>query len=171
MSQLDIRRIVICLNSAFTIAWGCALIIYLTGGLVISPQLIPGTGLTLATVLLALIYMWAPALGNLITRLVTREGWQTAYLRPKIRSGWPYWLTGWLGPAILTILGAGLFFLLFSQYFDAGLTRLTDMLAQSGLPTTVSPWLIVASQVVLGILIAPVVNGLFTYGYYSAPGL
>jgi membrane protease YdiL (CAAX protease family) len=85
-------------------------------------------------------------------------------LRPKIRSGWPYWLTGWLGPAVLTILGAGLFFLLFSQYFDAGLTQLTDMLAQSGLPATVSPWLIVASQVVLGILIAPVVNGLFTFG-------
>jgi membrane protease YdiL (CAAX protease family) len=38
------------------------------------------------------------------------------------------------------------------------------MLAQSGLPATVSPWLIVASQVVLGILIAPVVNGLFTFG-------
>jgi membrane protease YdiL (CAAX protease family) len=164
LNQLDVRRIVIFLIVAFGIAWGCALIIYLTGGLVNSPQLIPGTGLTLALVLLAAVYMWAPALANIVTRLVTREGWRETLLRPNFRRGWPYWIAGWFGPAVLTVIGAGLFFVLLPEHFDSGLTRVADLLAQAGVPAAISPWLIIAGQTLLGILIAPLVNGLFTFG-------
>jgi membrane protease YdiL (CAAX protease family) len=164
LNQLDVRRIVIFLIVAFGIAWGCALIIYLTGGLVNSPQLIPGTGLTLALVLLAAVYMWAPALANIVTRLVTREGWRETLLRPNFRRGWPYWIAGWFGPAVLTVIGAGLFFVLWPEHFDSGLTRVADLLAQAGVPAAISPWLIIAGQTLLGILIAPLVNGLFTFG-------
>ncbi len=38
------------------------------------------------------------------------------------------------------------------------------MLAQSGAPASVSPWLIVFSQAAAAMLIAPLLNGLFTFG-------
>ncbi len=54
-THVDSRRIVIFVAFAFGIAWATALAIYLTGGLVDSPDLIPGLpGFTLATMLMAL---------------------------------------------------------------------------------------------------------------------
>lgn len=164
MNKLDTRRIVIFLALAFGIAWSCAVIIYMTGGLAGSPVLIPGTGITLAIVLLATVYMASPALAHIMTRLLTGEGWHETYLRPRFRQGWPYWVAGWFGPALLTLAGAALFFLIFPHYFDAGLGTLTDLLAQSGVPEEISPWLIVIGQTAAAILISPLVNGLFTFG-------
>ena len=128
---LDTKRITIFLALTFGIAWVVAYVIYLTGGLLNSPELIPGTGFTLAMVLLALGYMWAPALGNIGTRLLTDEGWKDSWLRPHFKRGWSWWLAGWFGPGLLTILGAALFFALFPYFFDPQLTTLTELLASS----------------------------------------
>src|SRR6185436_9566278 len=84
---LDRRRIALYLTFAYGIAWTCGLIIALTGGLANSPPLIPGTPITLALVLLATVYMWAPASANILTRLITREGWGDLCLRPRLRHG------------------------------------------------------------------------------------
>jgi hypothetical protein len=89
---LDARRTLIFIAFAFGLSWAFCRIIYLTGGLVDSPQLIPGTGLTLATVLLAVGYMWSPAIANVLTRLVTREGWQDLGCDPASGGVSP---TGW----------------------------------------------------------------------------
>lgn len=80
MTTLDTRRIYIFLACAFGLAWATALVIYLTGGLVASPALIPDTGFTLAFVLVAGVYMFSnmgfpqdvsPGGGN------SEEGWGT----------------------------------------------------------------------------------------------
>ncbi|NLF50276.1 MAG: hypothetical protein GX577_03995 [Leptolinea sp.] len=86
--MIDRKRLFIYLGFAFGIAWLAGLIIYLTGGLVDSPVLVPGTPLTLALVLLSFVYMWAPALGNLLTRLITRQGWSDLLLRMQFKNCW-----------------------------------------------------------------------------------
>lgn len=158
----DTRRIVIFLAFAYGIAWLTGLVIYLMGGLAGSAQLLPG--LPLAVVLLAVPYMWAPALANIFTRLVTREGWKDVGLRPRLRRGWPYWLAGWFLPGVMTLAGAAIFFLLFPQYFDAGLARLgasnLSLPALAGL----SPWISFAVQMLIAVLISPVLNFLATFG-------
>lgn len=159
---LDKRHISIFLLFAFGIAWAVGLIIYLTGGLVNSPPLFGG--LSLAFALLATGYMWAPALAHILTRLVTREGWRGTYLRPHFRQGWPNWLAGWLLPAIATIVGAAVFFVIFPGYFDPSLQTVRDLLARSGATTTIDPWLVVIGQTASGILLAPIINSLFTFG-------
>lgn len=164
MSRLDTRRIVIFLLIAFGLAWADGLVIYQTGGLADSPELIPGTGITLALVLLATIYMWAPAVAHIVTRWVTGEGWQDSYLKPHFKRGWPYWLVGWFAPALLTILGAGLFFALFPHTFDPELTQLAALLPQAEGFESPNLWLIVLAQAGVGILAAPLINGLFTFG-------
>lgn len=166
-SKLDVKRILIFLAFAFGIAWSMGLIVYLTGGLVDSPVLVevPGVmNLTLATVLIAVAYMWAPALGNILTRLVTREGWHDAKLKPRLRRGWPYWLAAIFLPAVLTIIGAVVFFLLFPQYFDPELGVLQSMLGESASLMPVPLWGLVVIQVVQGILLSPIINSLFTFG-------
>jgi len=160
--QIDTRRIIIFLGFAFGIAWITGLIIYLTGGLTNSPQIAPG--ISLALILLATVYMWAPALGNILTRLITREGWKDMGLRPHFKKGWRYWLAGWVLPAGMTVFGAGVFFVLFPQYFDASLSLVHKQTAASPALSALSPWLFIAIQLVAAVLISPIANSLATFG-------
>jgi len=160
--QIDTRRITIFLAFAFGIAWITGLIIYLTGGLANSPQIVPG--ISLALVLMATAYMWAPALGNILTRLITHEGWKDVGLRPRFKKGWRYWLAGWVLPAGMTVFGAAVFFVLFPQYFDAGLSLVHKQTAASAAMSALSPWLFIGIQLVAAVLISPIANSLATFG-------
>ncbi len=162
-NQVDVKRISIFLGFAFGIAWLNGLVIHLTGGLVHGPEIVRGSGITVSLVLLAGGYMWAPTWAHLLTRLVTREGWSDTYLRPR-RQGWPYWIAAWFIPSIMTILGAGLFFMLFQRYFDPSLKMLQDMLATAGQAISTPLWTTVIIQTLSGVLIAPFINSLFTFG-------
>jgi membrane protease YdiL (CAAX protease family) len=161
-TNVDLRRIIVFLGLAFGIAWLTGLVIYLTGGLLKSPQI--GQGVSLALLLLAVPYMWAPALANILTRLLTREGWVDVGMRPNFRRGWPFWLIGWVLPAVMTIAGAAVFFLLFPRYFDSSLARVQQLMPGSPTLASFSPWGVMAIETLLGILISPIANGLATFG-------
>ena len=166
--KLQTRRLVIFLAFAFGIAWATGLVINLTGGLVNSPVIVPSLNLTLALVLLATIYMWAPALANIFTRLITREGFHNLLLWPKLKRGWPYWLAGWFLPAILTILGIVIYFAILPGQFDPNFTTLQTQLnraaAQTGAAVPVKAqtyFFIVTAQAVF---LAPILNLLAVFG-------
>jgi membrane protease YdiL (CAAX protease family) len=162
-TKLDTRRIIIFLGLTFSIAWITGLIIYLNGGLTNSPQISPGV--TLALVLMATVYMGAPALGNILTRLLTREGWKDMGLRPNFKKGWRFWLAAWFLPVVMTLPGAALFFVLFPQYFDASLSTMQQLMAASPSPmSSLSPWTLLIIQLAQGVLIAPLINSVFTFG-------
>jgi membrane protease YdiL (CAAX protease family) len=158
---VDLRRIWIFLAFAFGLAWTIDLVIYLTGGLA---QL--GVG-TLAWMLLV-ITMAAPTLAHLLTRLITREGWQDVYLRPHFKHRWPFWLAAWVGTPLLVLLGAGLFFAIFSKFFDTSLTTVGQLLDQAataaGRSVPLSPQLFIILQIIQTIVLAPLINGLATLG-------
>ena len=170
-SRVDTRRVVVYLAFAFGISWGVGLIVYLTGGIANSPTLfkIGPSPMTLATVLVATGYMFAPAISHVLTRVVTGEGWQGAFLRPKFKRGWKYWAIAWVLPALLTVIGAALYFAIFPRYFDASGSQYRAALsAQLGpqvadsLPDPL--WPIMIAGALQGILFAPLINGLFTFG-------
>ncbi len=163
---VEMKRIKIYLAISFGVAWITGLVIYLTGGLVDSPKL--AGNITLAFVLLSTTYMGAPALANLLTRILTKEGWENAFLKPKFKRGWLYWAAAWFGPGLLTILGVIVFFLIFPASYDSNLTVLRGMIEQStatgqAMPA-INPWLIIFAQTIQAILIAPIINSLFTFG-------
>lgn len=162
--MLDRKRIVIFLGFAFGIAWAAGLAVYLTGGIVNSPEISPGSGLTLALALIAGVYMLAPSLANLFTRWITHEGMKDAWLRPNFKKNWQFWAAGWVMPAVFTILGAALFFLIFPGYFDPALTTISRLLQASGQPANINPWTVALIQTVQAVLIAPLVNGVATFG-------
>jgi membrane protease YdiL (CAAX protease family) len=149
-AKLDLRRIGIYLAFAFGIAWAAGIAVYFLGGIT-APA---------SVALMATVYMWAPALGNLLTRWITREGLQNIGLKANFRRGWPLWIAAWVLPALLTILGLVIYFLILPQYYDPNLTMLRK--AIGGL--AIDPWAVVALQIVQAILLAPIINGISTFG-------
>jgi membrane protease YdiL (CAAX protease family) len=163
--RLDKRRILVYLAFAFGIAWAASLAVYLTGGLEDSPMVFPEANISLAFVLLAGPVMWAPGLANMLTRLVTREGWEDAYLRPRLKQAWPYWVAAWFVPGLLTVAGLALYFLLFPRHYDAELNTLREMLEAAPVEAgEVNLWVLVAVQVFQGLLLSPFINGMATFG-------
>lgn len=153
---VDWKRVWIYIAFAFGIAWLVALALYLTGGLTPTPVTLIALGGG---------YMLAPALAHIFTRLVTREGWQGLYLRPNFKQGWRYWLICWIAPVLFTFLGMGLFFALFPQYYDPTFSAVTKLMEQSAAatgqtPPAIDPWVIILSQTLTAVFIAPIINAI-----------
>jgi membrane protease YdiL (CAAX protease family) len=156
------KHITIFLIFAFGISWLFSLVIFLTGQVVNSPELIPGTGITLAFVLTATGYMWGPALAHILTRLVTRSEWKDLWLKPYFKDAWKYLLAGWFIPGLLTILGSALFFLILPSQFDPELPMITNQLQNAG--AQISPLVVILSQTAIALVISAPVNMLATFG-------
>lgn len=167
-TKLDTRRVAIFLLFAFGIAWVFGLVVYLTGGIFNSPELFSGTGITLAIALIALGYMWAPALAHIFTRILTREGWKGSGLQFDFAKHWWSLVVAWFLPAILTLLGIVVYFVVFPGHFDASLGYLQELIrlaeAQSGQQMPLSVWTLALIQLGIGVIIAPIINSLFTFG-------
>jgi CAAX protease family protein len=162
--EVDYRRLTMYLGIAFGLSWLVGLIVYLTGGIAHSPALLPGTGFTLAIVLISTGYMWAPAIAHILTRLLTHEGRRDTWLRPHFRRGWPYWLGAWFVPVACTLLGAVVYFLVFPAAFDPTLGVLRKSLEAVGQSLPLNPWILVGAQTLSAMLISPLINSLFTFG-------
>jgi membrane protease YdiL (CAAX protease family) len=117
-STIDRKRIYIFVAIAYGISILLALVIYLNGGIFIE---FPFVLKPLAFALMCLL-MLAPAIANIATRLVTREGWSNMLLRPNFRRGWPLYLAALFLPALATIVGGAIYYLLFPSRFDPSMT-------------------------------------------------
>ncbi len=158
------KRLTLFLALAFGIAWAACLVISVTGGLQESPMIVPEINLSLAGFLLATVMMGAPAFANLLTRIVTREGLADLWLKP-FRFGKParYWLLAWLLPAVGSLVGALVFFLVFPGYLDRNLTALAELLAERG-AGSLSPWTYVLISIAQAVVLAPVLNAVSCFG-------
>ena len=97
-AKLETKRIVLFLVITFGLSWG-----YCFG--VVRP-LADSAGLmgvpSVAAQLAVAAMMLFPAVGVLLTRLITREGFGNAWLRPHFRGNLRLYLAAWFGPGILT---------------------------------------------------------------------
>lgn len=116
--------------------------------------------------LLVSLAMYMPAIGVLLTRLLTKEGFRNSYILPKTgKRCIPYILFGWFGPAILTALGALIYFLIFPDRFDPGMGYLAALLSAQGVdPSPAILNLTAVSQIISGLLLAPVLNFIPCFG-------
>jgi CAAX protease family protein len=134
-SRLNTRRILIFLAFAFGISWATILAFYLTMGMDD-----PVKALTLANY----VVIFTPALANVATRLITKEGWGRLWLRPNLRRGWRFYLAAWLLPFLAIIVGGAVYYLLFPQSFDPDLGALRKEFASfpplAMFATVDNPW-------------------------------
>jgi len=163
-ASIDKKHLYIYLAFAFGIAWLIGLIVFLTGGIKNSPEIFPKTQITLALLLIAVGYMWAPTLAHVFTRLITRQGWDDLHLALHFKKSWKYYLAAWVGPAILTILGGIVYFLFFPTQYDANFTTIQKMLSATPSLASTSPMFVIVGQLISAILMAPIINSFFTFG-------
>lgn len=104
--------------------------------------------------------MFIPTLCMLLTRLITKEGFQNHFLKIAWnKSTARYYLLAWLAPPVLVFLGAALYFLLFRDNFDWNMSYIVDVYGKSGIqadPNTLR--LTIISQSVASIVFAPILN-------------
>jgi membrane protease YdiL (CAAX protease family) len=164
-AQLNTRRIVIYLAFAFGISWAVALAFHLTGGTqntVIRSDLAP--------FLMNYIFICGPALANVATRLITRQGRGDLWLRPNFRRGWPFYLAVWLLPLLAMIVGGLAFYLLFPQSFDPDVSRARTLLAGFPSVAQASAWKVMLfltpyMMIVQGVLVGGVIAIVEEFGW------
>lgn len=159
----DLKRTLIYVIVTFALTWAyCLLIVY---------PIASGEALTgipaLATQLTVAAAMFCPAIGVLLTRLITREGFGNAWLKPNLKKNLRFYLLAWFGPGILTFAGMGIYFLLFPGNFDpnCGYMRLT--MEAAGVPyeaQAVPMNLLMAIQCVQAVFLAPILNFVTCFG-------
>ncbi len=135
IASIDRRRIYIFLAICYGMSILLALVVFLTGGIF---EKIPGSMRPSAFILMAVL-MTVPAIANVVTRLLTREGWSNTLLRPNFRRGWPWYLVAWIAPALAIIVGGVIYFLIFPDQFDPSMTYIRES-SGTELPAGTTLW-------------------------------
>lgn len=93
--------------------------------------------------------MLFPAIGSLITRLITREGFKNMYIRPnlKVKGNLKIYAAAYFGPSFLILLGVALYFAVFPGQFS---------------PLSLD--LSAGVNIIIAMIISPIVNIIFCFG-------
>ena len=161
--KLETKRIYIYIGTTFALTWiYCLAVIYpMMRGEALS------AGPTVMTQFLVAAAMFFPAIGVLITRLITKEGFKNAWIRPNIKGNVKTYLLAYFGPGILTILGTLLYFMIFRGSFDpeCGYMKLT--LEAAGTPVEALPMPLSSVLLIQGVqalAIGPIMNFVTCFG-------
>lgn len=159
----DLKRILVYVVTTFALTWAyCLLIVYP----VAKGETLNGVP-SITTQLLVAACMFFPAIGVLLTRLVTREGFKNAWLKPNLKKNLRFYLLAWFGPAILTFAGMGIYFLLFPDNLDLTFGYFTATLEATGAPLETLPMSIgtlMAVQCMQAVFLAPALNFVTCFG-------
>lgn len=163
MKKRNFRRILIYLLITFGLTWGyCFLILY---------PMVNGESLngvpSVAAQLMTAAAMFFPAIGVLLTRLVTKEGFRDCWLKPNFKKNMKTYLLAWFGPGLLTLAGAALYFLLFPDDLDLSFSYFIATLEAAGAPMETLPipiGLLMVVQCVQALFLAPVMNFITCFG-------
>ncbi len=111
--------------------------------------------------------MFIPALGALITRLLTKERLtgKNLMLMVNLKGNLQYYGLVWFGFVLLTLFGAALYFLIFQDQLDPGLGYMKAISEAQGIESTQEqlPQAVVM-QLVMGVVLAPFVNLINCFG-------
>ena len=159
----DLKRALIYVLITFGMTWAyCLFLVYpIANGESLSgvPELV--TQLAVAAA------MFFPAIGVLLTRLLTKEGFRNAWLKPNLKKNLRFYLLAWFGPAILTFAGMGIYFLLFPDHLDLSFSYMKSMMAAAGSPyeaQAVPMDLLMTIQCVQAVFLAPALNFVTCFG-------
>ena len=115
-NNLEARRIWLFVLITFGLAYAWTILLIWPRVLGVDTASLTIDELTINTALTAVL-MFFPAIGVLVTRLVTREGFKDAMLDLRFKGTIRYYLIGWFGPMVLTLLGTLLYFAIYPSAF------------------------------------------------------
>lgn len=115
-NNLEARRIWLFVLITFGLAYAWTILLIWPRVLGVDAASLTIDELTINTALTAVL-MFFPAIGVLVTRLVTREGFKNSMLCLNLKGNVRYYLIGWFGPMVLTLLGTLLYFAIYPSEF------------------------------------------------------
>lgn len=123
------------------------------------------------TVMLVGAGMFFPALGVVVTRLITGEGFHNVWIKPvQFRRTWKYYMAGWLGPIALVAVGGAAYFVLNPSQFDPSMPLFVEATQQQLEASGQAASLDAAQIRMLGyaqlalVLVAPLLNCITCFG-------
>ena len=161
--KLNLKRVLIYIGITFALTWAyCLLIVYpVANGEALSGVPAIATQLTVAAA------MFFPAIGVLLTRLITKEGFKNAWLKPHIKGNIKTYLLAWFGPSVLTLAGCAIYFLLVPGSFDPDCGYMKQTMAAAGMPyeaQAVPMDLLMLIQTLQAVFLAPALNFVTCFG-------
>ena len=111
--------------------------------------------------------MFIPAICVIITRLITKEGFQNSMIKPNFKGNIKTYLLAYFGPSILTLIGAIVYFLIFPKQFDINCGYLLQTYESMGVDmgmTAMPANLLMLSQGITAILFGPIINFVTCFG-------
>ncbi len=147
------KRLIVFIAFCFALTWGLVLAMRLSG-------IAYGSG---SSALFLMVVMFMPALSNILTRLITKEGFKNMYLRPNLKGNVKTYLLVFFGPTLLIVLSMVPYFLIFPEQFDAGLSTLKYLSLRSGV-SWLGPEMILLLSILQVAIIGPVINIIPTLG-------
>lgn len=147
------KKIKIFLGITFTLTWSITFLLMLNGGYQ-NPY---------ATLVL-MGCMMMPLISVVITTIITKSKFKDVWIKPNFKGNLKYYLIAWLAPLLITIVGSGIYFLIFPSQFDPQMTAFIDssknQIIMSGQkpPSTEELRSLIIVQLVASIFIAPILN-------------
>ena len=160
---MEKKRIVIYVALAYGLAWALWFAVLYPmvngGGLGTSMQLAIAAG------------MFAPAIAAALTRLITKEGFKDAWIKPRaFKKTWRYYVLAWFGPLVLVLAGAALYFLINPADFDPSMSYVIQATREQaeamGVEMNIDDEAIRLTQIasLATLVIAPAINAVTCFG-------
>ena len=115
--------------------------------------------------------MFLPSIGVVLTRLITREGFKNALIKPvNFKRTFKYYLLAWFAPPVLIALGAAVYYLAFPGDFDPTMSLMATSLESqvgaevAGVMSAVPIQTVFLTQLIVGVLFAPLLNIVTCFG-------
>ena len=160
---MEKKRIVIYVALAYGLAWALWFaVVY---------PMVNGGGLGTSVQLAIAAGMFAPAIAAALTRLITKEGFKDAWIKPRaFKKTWRYYVLAWFGPLVLVLAGAALYFLINPADFDPSMGYVIQATREQaeamGVEMNVDDETIRLTQIVslATLVIAPAINAVTCFG-------
>lgn len=143
------KRLCVFLVLTFVFTWALAWGLMRAGGL-----LNPNAPIIFVT------FMLVPAVCVLLTRAITKEGFEDMWIKPNFKGNLKYYIMAWFLPQLLIVLGSTIYFVIFPSNFDPSMRYMMNLYRQQGvaLPEGISMVQLFIAQMFTGILVAPILN-------------
>ncbi len=151
--SLTPKRVLIFTLLAMALGWMVFLIVPLSG-------MTYGADLTATLVIAAGMFM--PTLANILTRLITREGFHSMSLHPNFKGHGKAYLALYFWPTALIFLSGAVYYLIFPGEFDPSLPMLSQATASATNP--VAPETAALLSALMVVTVGPVINIIPTLG-------
>lgn len=162
-NKLETKRILVYIISTFALTWiYCLVVIYP----MMRGEALSGVPAVMTQFLVAAA-MFFPTIGVLITRLVTKEGFKNAWIRPYFKGNMKVYLLAYFGPGVLTIVGTILYFVIFRGNFDPNCGYMKLTLEAAGTPAEALPMPLSTLLVIQGVqalVLGPILNFVTCFG-------